>query len=132
MGGSGKVTQFGSINFKNKVGSKKPEEEQKEGKQSRKRVTFDCPPGLYKQLKFEAVRQEVAIRELIVAAIENLLMEETGEMKAAEYDPKEKRKRVTFECSPHLHKQLKFEAVRLEITIKQLIVVGIENVLIEE
>ena len=45
---------------------------------------------------------------------------------------KEKRKRVTFECSPPLHKQLKFEAVRLEITIKQLIVVGIENLLMGE
>ncbi len=131
MGGSGKVTQFGSRNFENKSDLKGLKEEQKEAVKARKRVTFDCRPSLYKQLKFEAVREEVAIRELIIAAIENFLMEETEELKVAEYDKKEKRKRVTFECSPHLHKQLKFEAVRLETTIKKLIVIGIENLLME-
>ena len=43
-----------------------------------------------------------------------------------------KRKRVVFDCPPELHKLLKIEAAKREVTLRELIVEGIEQVLMGE
>jgi predicted HicB family RNase H-like nuclease len=77
------------------------------------------------------LEEKVKIEDDILRQAEKILQEKK-KREAETKKSNSKRKRVVFDCPPELHRLLKIEAAKREVTLRELIVEGIEKVLMGE